>query len=65
MRVPTTFRARRNLRSVVLTGLLTAYYNDAHAHVAESVVSDHLGVGTPGTQTISGWSGNGIQEIGV
>jgi hypothetical protein len=58
MRVHTTFRARRSLRTVVLTGLMSAYYDDARARWQRSesttVFGDgavqcgpHIGMPTP------------------
>ena len=53
MRVPTTFRARRGLRTVVLAGLLSAYYGDANARLAMALDATApegmagVGVGAP------------------
>ena len=50
MRVPTTFRARRGLRSIVFAGLLSAYYDDANARLLTPLDSTTLeGIAGPGT----------------
>jgi len=68
MRVRTTFRARRSLRTMVLTGLMSAYFNDANARLSTSLNTTALegitrvGVATPGNPIVAGWSGSNIQE---
>ena len=45
IRVHTTFRARRSLRTVVLNGLMSAYYDDSRARRQRSEGTTVIGDG--------------------
>jgi hypothetical protein len=69
MRVRTTFTARRHLRTIVMTDLMSAYRNDANARrptppdICNRGTVAPAGAATLGTPIVAGWSGSTVQEI--